>query len=164
MAKENNGPLQPPVQNNAVQNVVTPVLAGLAANGGGKNDEVVKQLLEFLSVNKAITDIQYEEMLKQREVNEERLKRDRILAAEKVAAAEEEARMKEIEQLNCGHRKENGGTLVRGNMPPNRKLHCICLRCAKIWIMDDTGVLRDNKGRPLDGSLHPNDDQIGGLK
>lgn len=154
-----NGPINPPV--NAGNVVQTALLAGGAS---GANQETIAALLEFLKVNKAISDMQYEQQLEDRAKKEALKERERVLQLEKIRGAEEEKAQRRAEQAGCGHRNEKLASLVRGNWQPGGRLTCICIRCAKTWRMNPQGYLQDEDGKFLETTLQPNENQIGGVK
>lgn len=158
MAKDisvNNGPVQPPV--NQAQTAILGTLASA-------NPEALTQLLDFLSVNKKISDLQLSEAIERRAAQEEILERERKLQLNKIESAAEQARMVKASQAACGHRNEKNYSLVRGMWYPGNKLQCLCQRCAKEWWMTPQGTLVDNDGAYMDPQLVPNELQIGGVR
>ncbi len=57
--------------------------------------------------------------------------RRQLALASYIAEAKQSEAAREQRQANCGHRKENGQTLVHGQIHSDNLLHPLCLGCQK---------------------------------
>lgn len=161
MAKENGGPITPPVTSNPVSALQT---VGLVNAVGGMTPEIQAELLKLLQQQTAVTELDYEVKMRAKaeyERQKQQQLEDTLIIAENAKAEEQRRRANE---RTCNHAKPNNHPNTICMTAPGVRWY-MCLGCQKIWETKggDLGRAYDLEGVPLPSHLIPNEDRTGGF-